>query len=57
MTIQKQSQDDLFRWADGTLGTREEWEDGGYSHMSDDFEVIPVGSPEWDSLSAEYVDQ
>lgn len=46
--IQELSSEDLIVWPDGTTCFRHElWE---YAHMSDDYEVVPVSSPRWDSL-------
>ena len=39
------SSDDVFRWPDGTWCYR--YEHPEMSHMSDDFEVIRLDTPEW----------
>lgn len=47
---QKASLDDIFLWPDGTYATREDVELGEYSHMSDDYKVLFVDSPEWNDF-------
>ena len=44
MNIRPASQLDIFLWPDGTWCFREDA--GEYSHISDDFRVLPEGSDE-----------
>ncbi len=50
MTIQPASADDIFLWPCGTKCYRSEYEQGHYQQMSDDFEVIAVGSPRYECV-------
>lgn len=50
--IQPQSPEDLILWPDGTACYRHELEDM-LQGRSDDFEVVPVSSPRWDTLVRE----
>lgn len=54
MTIQPISNDDLIKWPDGTMCTREELPE--MTHMSDDSVVYPVDTPEWQQASDEYME-
>ena len=49
MSIQMKSNEDIILWPDGTWCHREDLLD--YQHMSDDFEVIPVGHARYDNIS------
>lgn len=40
--------DDILLWADGTWCYRDELSE--FSHMSDDWEVIPYGSHRWQAM-------
>ncbi len=51
--IQLQSSEDVFLWPDGTRCYREEYEQGHYQMMSDDFEVIPVGSERYKAVAGQ----
>lgn len=51
MNIQPISDDDVFEWPEGTWCFRHAA--GEYWYMSDDYRVIPVGSPEWDDVTQE----
>ena len=42
--IQLQSAQDVFLWPDGTNCYREEYEEGAYLMMGDDYEVLAVGT-------------
>lgn len=44
------SLEDIFLWSDGTWCYREEYIDGEYNWLSDDFEVISVYSKECDEF-------
>ena len=49
-SIQQQSPEDYIRWPDGTVCYRSElW---GYQHKSDDYEVIPFATTEWNYIEA-----
>lgn len=50
--MQPISSEDLIVWPDGTMCYREQLEE--MSHMSDDYEVVPVGSDRWDQLVREW---
>ena len=51
--IRRAKSDDLLVWPDGTMTLREEYCEADYSHMSDDFAVIPAGSAQYDELVKE----
>lgn len=42
------SNDDLILWPDGTFCYRSDL--SGYTHMSDDYEVVPFGSMRYNQL-------
>lgn len=44
------SNEDIIVWSDGTWCMGEDLEE--MTHMSDDFRVISVDSPEWDTFMA-----
>ncbi len=48
MTIRKIAQDDLVLWPDGTICHY--YDLSGMSHKSDDYEIIPFGSPRYQEL-------
>ena len=50
MTIRPISGDDLVLWPDGTTCYHRELPE--YGHMSDDYEIIPVGSSRYEELTA-----
>ena len=49
MDIRKIDPDDIVLWPDGTTCRHSEL--SGMTHMSDDYEVVPVGTPRHDELS------
>lgn len=52
-TVQPVSQEDLFVWPDGTQATRSQLERGEMSYLSDDYELVPVGTPRYLDLTSE----
>ena len=50
-TISKQSEHDIFRFPCGTMCYR--FEAQHYEQLGHEYEVHPVGSPEYDALQAE----
>lgn len=48
MAIRKISPDDLVVWPDGTTCLHQDL--GEYSYMSDDYEVVPFGTPRYHDL-------
>jgi hypothetical protein len=46
--IQPASNEDLYVWPDGAMCYREEI--GQMTHKSDDYEVVPLGTPRWNAL-------
>lgn len=46
--IRPASPDDIIRWPDGTICARQELHEYGW--MSDDYEVIVAGTPEWELI-------
>ena len=49
MNIRSIDPEDIVVWADGTMCRHSEL--SGMNHMSDDYEVVPVGTPRHDELS------
>lgn len=49
MTIRPANPEDILRWPDGTTCYRYELQ--FFQHLSDDYEVIPLESPEHEILS------
>lgn len=49
MDIRKIDPDDIVVWPDGTTCRHSEL--SGMNHKSDDYEVVPVGTPRHDELS------
>lgn len=45
MNVRPISSEDVILWPDGTWCYRHDLED--YSHMSDDYEVVPYGTVSW----------
>lgn len=50
-TITEVRPDDIILWPDGAWCYREWLEE--YTWMSDDYQVLPVGSPEWHDFTKE----